>query len=190
MGSLTWMHRCSGAMPFMVIEIAKRLLSEEKSILDANEKDLNNAKINGMSIPMQDRLMLNHDRLTSISDSIKKIADLEDPIGKCESFTRPNGLLINRVKVPLGVIGIIYEARPNVTPDAASLCLKSGNAVVLRGGKEAICTNIRIVNVIGNCLKDLGIDENAVSLIEDTSRDSSTALMNMKGLVDVLIPRG
>ena len=170
--------------------ISAKLIEKEEYILDANKVDLKNAKENGMTDAMLDRLSLSHERIASIADSILKIAGLEDPLGNGITFTRPNGLKIEKVKVPLGLVGIIYEARPNVTSDAAALCLKSGNAVILRGGKEAIISNTAIVSVIRECLKESGIDENAVSIIENTSRESANALMKMKGIVDVLIPRG
>ena len=134
--------------------------------------------------------MLNEGRIEDIAKAIVKIAELSDPIGTGEIFTRPNGLEIHKTRVPLGVVAMIYEARPNVTPDAASLCLKSGNAVILRGGKEAINSNKCVVGIIRSALKDCGFDENCVTLIEDISRESSSALMKMRGHVDVLIPRG
>ena len=159
-------------------------------IIEANKIDLKNAKENGISDAMLDRLMLNTDRIHKIADAILEIVALPDPLNKCEITTRPNGLLIEKHAVPLGVVGMIYEARPNVTPDAATLCLKSGNAVVLRGGKEAINSNKAFVKVIGNSLESLGYDRRAVSLIENTTRDSANALMGMRGYIDVLIPRG
>ena len=159
-------------------------------IIEANKIDLKNAKENGISDAMLDRLMLNTDRIHKIADAILEIVALPDPLNKCEITTRPNGLLIEKHAVPLGVVGMIYEARPNVTPDAATLCLKSGNAVVLRGGKEAINSNKAFVKVIGDSLESLGYDRRAVSLIENTTRDSANALMGMRGYIDVLIPRG
>lgn len=159
-------------------------------IIEANKIDLKNAKENGISDAMLDRLMLNTDRIYKIADAILEIVALPDPLNKCEITTRPNGLLIEKHAVPLGVVGMIYEARPNVTPDAATLCLKSGNAVVLRGGKEAINSNKSFVKVIGDSLESLGYDRRAVSLIENTTRDSANALMGMRGYIDVLIPRG
>ena len=173
-----------------LLEIAKALTSNAEKIIDANKEDLKNARENGISDAMLDRLMLNEDRVKGLSDAIVHVVSLPDPIGKGNTFTRPNGLKIECVSVPLGVVAMIYEARPNVTPDAASLCLKSGNAVVLRGGKEAINTNKAIVSVIRQALKECGFDENCVCLIENTSRDSANALMEMRGSVDVLIPRG
>ncbi len=174
----------------LLCTIAKTLLDNADEIIKANKIDLENAKANGISEAMLDRLMLNKARIEGISNAIIKISELADPVGAGEIFTRPNGLEIHKIKVPLGVVAMIYEARPNVTPDAASLCLKSGNAVVLRGGKEAICSNKCMVSLIRGALLRCGVDENAVSLIEDTSRDSASALMKMRGLVDVLIPRG
>lgn len=159
-------------------------------IIEANKIDLKNAKENGISDAMLDRLMLNTDRIHKIADAILEIVALPDPLNKCEITTRPNGLLIEKHAVPLGVVGMIYEARPNVTPDAATLCLKSGNAVVLRGGKEAINSNKAFVKVIGNSLESLGYDRRTVSLIENTTRESANALMGMRGYIDVLIPRG
>ena len=174
----------------LLIKIADNLRASASKIIEANALDLANAKANGISDAMLDRLMLNEARIDGISDAIVKIASLDDPIGAGEIFTRPNGLEIHKMCVPLGVVAMIYEARPNVTPDASSLCLKSGNAVVLRGGKEAINSNKAIVSVIRATLKACGVDENAVSLIEDTTRESANVLMSMRGYIDVLIPRG
>ena len=166
-------------------------IKENSSLIkEANKIDLKNAKENIISDAMLDRLMLNTERIYKIADAIMEIVDLPDPLNKCEITTRPNGLLIEKHAVPLGVVGMIYEARPNVTPDAATLCLKSGNAVVLRGGKEAINSNKAFVKVIGDSLESLGYDRRAVSLIENTTRDSANALMGMRGYIDVLIPRG
>ena len=174
----------------LLIKIADNLRASASKIIEANALDLANAKANGISDAMLDRLMLNEARIDGIANAIVKIASLDDPIGAGEIFTRPNGLEIHKMCVPLGVVAMIYEARPNVTPDASSLCLKSGNAVVLRGGKEAISSNKAIVSVIRATLLECGVDENAVSLIEDTSRESANVLMSMRGYIDVLIPRG
>lgn len=170
--------------------IAQELMMGAGEIISANEIDLKNARENGISEAMLDRLMLNHARIEGISSAILKIAELADPIGSGEIFTRPNGLEIHKMKTPIGVVAMIYEARPNVTPDATSLCLKSGNAVILRGGKEAINSNKCIVSIIRRALRVCCVDENAVSLIEDTTRESATLLMGMRGYIDVLIPRG
>lgn len=171
-------------------KISSDIKENADTIIEANKIDLKNAKENGISDAMLDRLMLNKDRIYKIADAILEIVALPDPLDKCEITTRPNGLVIEKHAVPLGVVGMIYEARPNVTPDAATLCLKSGNAVVLRGGKEAINSNKAFVKVIGNSLESLGYDRRAVSLIENTTRDSANALMGMRGYIDVLIPRG
>ena len=174
----------------LLLEIAKELRLSSADIISANKIDLSQAKDNGISDAMLDRLMLSEQRVEGLATAIEHVVSLPDPIGTGSVFTRPNGLNIQCVNVPLGVVAMIYEARPNVTPDAASLCLKSGNAVVLRGGKEAINTNKAIVAVIKSTLEKCGFDKNCVCLVENTTRDSANALMGMRGLVDVLIPRG
>jgi glutamate-5-semialdehyde dehydrogenase len=173
-----------------LLRIAEDILKSKQEIIAANAIDTENARANGMSEALIDRLTLNEPRIESISEAISKIASLDDPIGSGEIFTRPNGLEIQKTKVPLGVVAMIYEARPNVTPDAASLCLKSGNSVILRGGKEAINSNKCIVGIMRNALCDIGFDPNSVILIENTTRESASVLMSMRGYVDVLIPRG
>ena len=174
----------------ILVSIASAIRSGKSEIIEQNKIDLANAKDNGISDAMLDRLMLNEARIDGICDAIIKVTELDDPIGSGEIFTRPNGLEIHKMRVPLGVVAMIYEARPNVTPDATSLCLKSGNAVILRGGKEAIYTNKCVVSIMRNAISSLGYDSNMVSLIEDTTRDSATTLMGMRGYIDVLIPRG
>lgn len=174
----------------ILLTMAEKIRVSYEAIIEANKIDLASAKENGIKEAMLDRLMLNKDRIYQISDAIDFVAGLGDPIGTGEIFTRPNGLEIHKMRVPLGVVAMIYEARPNVTPDASSLCIKSGNAVVLRGGKEAINSNKAIVKVIREAISECGYDENAVSLIEDTTRESANLLMKMRGCVDVLIPRG
>ncbi len=174
----------------LLLKIAKELRLNSADIISANKIDLSQAKDNGISDAMLDRLMLNEQRVEGLATAIEHVVSLPDPIGTGSVFTRPNGLNIQCVNVPLGVVAMIYEARPNVTPDAASLCLKSGNAVVLRGGKEAINTNKAIVAVIKSTLEKCGFDKNCVCLVENTTRDSANALMGMRSLVDVLIPRG
>ncbi len=170
--------------------IAELLIENEKTIIEANATDLAAAEENGVAKAMLDRLMINSDRIKGIADSLYNVISLEDPIGKGDEWSRPSGITLRRIRVPLGVVGIIYEARPNVTVDSAALCLKTGNAVVLRGGKEAINTNKEFVRVIKIALEECGFDRGAVELITSTSRESAGALMSMRGLVDVLIPRG
>ena len=189
---------CSGALAAtsgaarnaLLLSIAKALRESENEIIEANREDLSHAAENGVPLPMIDRLTLNSERIEGIAASVESVASLPDPIGSGEVFTRPNGLIIRRVKVPLGVVAMIYEARPNVTADAAVLCLKSGNCVVLRGGKEAIATNRAMVKIIRTCLAEAGICEDAVGLIDDVTREGTKALFEMKEYVDVLIPRG
>lgn len=166
------------------------LLDGMPEILSANAEDMSRAAENGVSVPMQDRLRLTDARLSAIADALGKLAALGDPIGAGEVFTRPNGLVIKKVQVPLGTVGMIYEARPNVTADAAGLCIKSGNAAVLRGGKEAIHTNIAMVAALRRGLENAGLPADCVCLITETSRESASALMTMRGNIDVLIPRG
>lgn len=171
--------------------IADALRSNADYIIVANKTDTENGKSNGMNDGLIDRLTLTYDRINSMADGIDQIAALPDPIGEALSQTkRPNGLKISKVRVPLGVIGIIYEARPNVTADAAGLCIKSGNAVILRGGKEAINSNKAIVKVMQEAAYSNGLPAGSINLIEDTSRESSTGLMKLNDYLDVIIPRG
>ena len=170
--------------------IAAALDAEAAAILDENAADLAAGRESGLSAAMLDRLALTPERIGGICSALCETVMLGDPLGSGERITRPNGLEITHVRVPLGVVAIIYESRPNVTVDAAALCLKSGNAVVLRGGKEAIRTNRILVRIMRDALDGLGIDANSVCLIDDTSRRGTTELMGMRGLVDVLIPRG
>ncbi len=171
-------------------EIGKTLLEDCGTILLANKADVENARKNGMSESMIDRLSLTEDKIRAIVNAIDKVIALDDPVGKYTENVRPNGLCIRKTAVPLGVVGIIYEARPNVTVDAACLCIKSGNACVLRGGKEAINSNLAICESIRRAVKKSGLPEYLVTVISDTSRESATALMTARGKIDVLIPRG
>lgn len=169
---------------------AEALIEHSDDIIKANEIDINNGKEKGLSASLIDRLMLNADRIKAIANSLKEIANEEDPVGKIlESDVRPNRLKINKISVPLGVVGIIYEARPNVTADAAAICLKSGNAAILRGGKEAINSNIAIAKVLNDAFINAGLPNGTIQLITDTTRESATALMNLRAL-SVIIPRG
>ena len=174
----------------VLLHIADELAKKSEDIIKANDQDLLRAAENGVPPTMLDRLKLTAARIDAICASVRDIAALDDPIGKEEKWSRPSGLQISRVRVPLGVVAIIYEARPNVTVDSAVLCLKTGNAVVLRGGKEAINTNKAIVKVLKSALDECEIDPHSVELVTSTDRESATALMSMRGKVDVLIPRG
>lgn len=172
-------------------EIAKALLEHTDKIIEQNKIDLDNGEKAGLNVGLLDRLMLNKERIEGIADSCMQVIALDDPCGDVlEEIERPNGLKIQKVSCPMGVIGIIYEARPNVTADAAALCLKSGNAVILRGGKEAIHSNIAIAEVMRDAVEKAGLTKDAIQLVTDTSRDSSTELMKMKEYLDCLIPRG
>ena len=171
--------------------IAAALGQNTGEILAANRADLDAARADGMAPAMLDRLALDEKRVQSIAAGVEEIIALPDPVGRTDAgWTRPNGLSITRVRVPLGVVGIIYEARPNVTADAAALCLKSGNACILRGGKEAVKTNIAMAGVMRQALEKAGLPADAVQLVEDTSRETSRQMMGANGLIDVLIPRG
>ena len=171
--------------------IASALTENSDYIIEQNRIDIENARANGMSESMIDRLTLNEDRIDGISKAVLQIVSYDDPCGKVINGTeRPNGLLIEKVSVPMGVIAVIFEARPNVTVDAAALCLKSGNSVILRGGKEAINSNKATAKVMREAISKAGLPEDCIQLIEDTSRESSLALMKMNDYVDVLIPRG
>ncbi len=167
-------------------------LLEERSgeIIAANKLDLECASENGVPAPMLDRLMLDEKRISGIARSLRELVLLADPIGSGSRTVRPNGLVIEHIRVPLGVVAIIYEARPNVTVDAAALCLKTGNACVLRGGKEAINSNRALVAVMRDALSECGLEPDSVMLVDDTSREGSVELMKMRGLVDLLVPRG
>lgn len=171
--------------------IADALVERTDEILAANELDLANAEQNGVRKSMMDRLRLTPERIKGIADGVREVRALNDPIGEViNMWTRPNGLQIGKRRVPMGVIAIIYEARPNVTVDAAVLCLKTSNATVLRGGKEAVCSNTALMKIMQDAAYAAGIPEGTLNIIEDTSRETATALMKMNGYVDMLIPRG
>lgn len=171
--------------------IAVSLRDHQKEIIEANARDLDAAQKNGMSASLQDRLRLTKDRIDAIAGAVEDIVKLEDPVGQViGGGNRPNGLKIEKIRVPLGVVGMIFEARPNVTVDAASLCLKSSNACILRGGKEAIHSNTVLATLMRGALASQGLPEDAIQLVEDTSRQSAADLMSLNGYLDVLIPRG
>ena len=171
--------------------IASALEARREEILCANQEDMAAAKAAGMRPSLQDRLALDDSRIAGIVDGVRQVAALPDPIGEITKMsTRPNGLTIGKRRVPLGVIGIIYEARPNVTVDAAALCLKSGNTVILRGGKEAFHSNQAFVSIMRDALESAGLPRDCVALVTDTTRQSATELMNLTEYLDVLIPRG
>lgn len=171
--------------------MAKALEDNSDKIIESNKADIENGSNAGLSDAMLDRLMLDKERICKIASAIREIIALDDPVGKTLSgTTRPNGLMISKVSVPLGVIAVIYEARPNVTADAAALCLKSGNTVILRGGKEAINSNKAMADVMRNAVESAGLPADCIQLIEKTDRETASDLMKLNEYVDVLIPRG
>ncbi|MDR0270666.1 glutamate-5-semialdehyde dehydrogenase [Paenibacillus sp.] len=171
--------------------MADSLRNHQDDIIAANKEDLERGKAQGTSSSLLDRLALNPQRIEAIAEGLEQIISLPDPIGDVlDSFERPNGLQINKTRVPLGVIGIIYEARPNVTVDAAGLCLKAGNAVVLRGGSSALSSNRKIVEVLHSALRNSALPAEAIQLIESPDRSSVDEMLKLNGLLDVIIPRG
>lgn len=171
--------------------MAQALRQEQELILNANLEDLERGRQQGTAPSLLDRLALNPERINAMAEGLEQIIDLPDPIGDVlEAIDRPNGLTIDKIRVPLGVIGIIYEARPNVTVDAAGLCLKTGNAVVLRGGSSAISSNRQIIEVLHRALASSAIPVDALQIIEDPNRASVDEMLKLKGLLDVVIPRG
>ena len=171
--------------------VAVFLCERADEILKANDEDIKNAEQAGMSLSLIDRLRLSKERLEAMAEGIRQVAALQDPVGEVISMTtRPNGLIIGKKRVPIGVIGIIYESRPNVTADAFALCFKSGNAVILRGGSDAIHSNIAIVKVIKEALKSVEIEDNCIQLVTDTNRETAKQMMSLNDYIDVLIPRG
>ncbi|GLX68913.1 glutamate-5-semialdehyde dehydrogenase [Paenibacillus glycanilyticus] len=171
--------------------MADALIKDQASIIEANALDLERGRENGTSPSLLDRLALNEDRVAGIAEGLRQVVDLPDPVGELiEQFDRPNGLRVEKTRVPLGVIGMIYEARPNVTVDAVGLCLKTGNCVVLRGGSAALESNRKIVEVLRNALATTDLPEDAIQLIEDSDRASVNEMLKLNGLLDVVIPRG
>lgn len=174
-----------------LLAMAESIERHREEILSANEKDMTAAREKGMNDTMLDRLQLTGERVKGMAAGLRDVAALPDPVGRVLSDqVRPNGLRLVKVAVPIGVIAVIYEARPNVTADSAALCLKSGNAVILRGGKEAISSNIAIAKAMRSALETAGLPADSIQLIEDTTHESANALMHLNQYVDVLIPRG
>lgn len=174
-----------------LLNIADALVSEAGKIIDANFADMENSRKGGMSEPMLDRLRLDKKRIEGMASGVRDIAAAADPVGNVLwGETRPNGLKISKVSVPIGVIAVIFESRPNVTSDAAALCLKAGNAVILRGGKEAVNSNIAIASVMRDAVGKAGLPRDCILLVSDTSRESANELMRMNEYIDLLIPRG
>ncbi len=171
--------------------VSKALIENQELIMAENAKDIAAAKANGMSEAMQDRLKLDEKRIAGMAKGVDELIALNDPIGEViEGFVRPNGLRIAKTRVPLGVIGIIFESRPNVTVDAAALCLKAGNAVILKGGKEAINSNICLGSIMRNAIAEAGLPADVIQVVESTSRETTNELMKLNQYLDVLIPRG
>jgi glutamate-5-semialdehyde dehydrogenase len=174
-----------------LLAMAAKLMAMQDEILEANAKDMQAGRDSGMTESLLDRLQLNPERLKSISEAIRKIVALTDPIGSIdEGYRLPNGIWLQKVRVPLGVVGMIYEARPNVTADAAALCMKTGNAVILRGSKSAIDSNLAITKALASAAEGAGMPQGCIQVMEDTSREAAQELMGLHGYVDVLIPRG
>lgn len=174
-----------------LLTAADKLVANGDKILSANREDIENGRAAGMKEAMIDRLTLTKARIDQIAEGLRQVAELPDPVGEViDEFTRPNGMKIRKVRVPMGVIGVIYESRPNVTADAFALCFKAGSAVILKGGSDAIHSNIAITDTLREALSDCGIDPNAVQLIATTDRAATRELMTMRQYVDVLIPRG
>ena len=174
-----------------MLAMAQALLDKQEEILAANAIDMENAAAKGMKASMLDRLKLTPERIAGMAEGLEQVAALPDPIGNIVGGSRlANGLTVTKVRVPLGVIGIIYEARPNVTADAVGLCLKSGNAVILKGGSEAMQSNLTIAKVLSDAAEAVGIPEGSVQFVDTSDRQAVTDLIHMNGLVDVVIPRG
>lgn len=174
-----------------LLKMAEELEKQSEKIIEANANDLENAKKNNLEQVKIDRLVLNSEKIHKIADSLREIAAFPDPINEVISmWRRPNGMDIGQIRVPLGVIGIIYESRPNVTADAAGLCLKAGNAIILRGGSEAINSNMAIADILHQAAVNEGLPENSIQIVRDTNREYIDAMLKLKDFIDVIIPRG
>jgi glutamate-5-semialdehyde dehydrogenase len=175
----------------ILIRVAELLEEQSESLLVANARDLKQGEKMGLKGAIVERLTLSKERIGGIADGLKEVAQLDDPIGEIEEMKkRPNGLLIGKKRVPLGVVGVIYESRPNVTADVAGLCIKTGNVCVLRGGKEAFQSNNAIVKIFHEAIKAMDLDPNMVQLVQNTNRESAVAMMKLNSYLDILIPRG
>ena len=174
-----------------LLQMAEKLINQTPFLASENTKDLDYARRKGLSTAMIDRLTLNEATINGIADGLREVAALPDPVGEITSmWRRPNNLLVGRMRIPLGVIGIIYESRPNVTADAAALCLKSGNAVILRGGSEAINSNVAIAGILREVLRNVGIPEAAIQVIPVTDREAVNVMLQLEKYIDLIIPRG
>ncbi len=184
--------RAPGPVRDDALRMAADLLEQESaSVLEANRGDLARAESGGMAASAQDRLRLSEDRIRGMAAGLRGVATLADPVGEVlDGWVRPNGLRVSRMRVPLGVVGVIYENRPNVTSDAAGLCLKAGNAAFLRGSASALASNQAIVSILRRAAEKAGLPADAVALVEDTSHETAVAFMRLRGLIDCLIPRG
>jgi glutamate-5-semialdehyde dehydrogenase len=184
-------HLETSAKDSILRGVATNLVKATASILEENRKDLENAKEMGLKGAIVDRLTLNEDRIRGIAEGLEQIAGLEDPVGEVlEMKKRPNGLMIGKKRVPLGVVGVIYESRPNVTADVGGLCIKTGNVCVLRGGKEAFNSNLAIVSIFRDVVAGMGYNPDMIQLVTNTTRESANALMKLNEYLDILIPRG
>ncbi len=187
-----FLSKLSSAKKNLALEkSAEMLLNRSKEIIESNKKDVENARVNNVKTSLMDRLILNEQRIASMSEGLALIAGPDDPVGEVLNMKRlPNGLIIGQRRVPMGVIGIIYESRPNVTVDAFGLCLKTGNATILRGGKEAFFSNVKIVGILQEALEQSNLPKTSVQLVENVSRESAVAMMKLHEYLDLLIPRG
>lgn len=189
--SRTLAKMSAGQKNELLLAMAEELVECENIILTENAKDIQNGKEKGLSPAMLDRLLLTHERILSMANALKEVVQLPDPVGKMDDHRiRPNGLQVAMMRIPLGVIAIIYEARPNVTSDAAGLCLKSGNAVILRGGSEAFNSNAAVVKALHKGMKKVGVDEAAVTFVPTTDREAMVELLRLDDYIDLAIPRG
>ena len=184
-------HLDTSAKDNILKEVASKLIGSSAAILEGNKKDLINAEEMGLKGAIVDRLTLDDERIKGIAEGLLQIAGIEDPVGEVlEMKKRPNGLMIGKQRVPLGVVGVIYESRPNVTADVGGLCIKTGNVCVLRGGKEAFNSNLAIVNIFREVISELGFNPDMIQLVTNTTRESANALMKLNDYLDILIPRG